>query len=500
MAFAVIGASKSSSRTDDGSGGGYSSNAKAPTSFMGYNIQRATQPFLDPVALTAISTFIPLKRLDKQPTERSWCSIGVCVGRKPGTLKLWDFDLQSKPISVALRGAAEQQHWSTDTGAVVLIRDAKVMSSGVLCAIQADSLRVMGHSTDLGMCEASRPDGAACGSPIHRGRSSFCLQHLAKAVQRMDKENRAGGITVPRTPKTPQGPMVHAPTAGGTSTSSVVLGNMRMGGAASAPLMHQAMSKSVPIPGLVKSLPAPAAKLGTRTGLVAVSSSPSPASLGKQPATAGVPPQPQPKNMGAGTVQQPVKRAREETGSAPQRAPPTVAAQKQPPQPQKQQQQQQQQQNSPSSSGFLDAFGASVEGVDDASTATVERRAVLEGIENRLHKLAAQEAAQHELGKVMEVDTIGFYCSTCHRWSFKLDTLCTSRGHDVRKEQTVKRFFRCANKECQCGATVLGSKMPPHACPRCNGQQWRQVGAHSQRESLQKDRGQHETVGIYGER
>eukprot|EP00759_Apiculatamorpha_spiralis_P028590 PhF_6_TR31144/c0_g1_i1/m.45619 len=92
---------------------------------------------------------------------------------------------------VCLSGAADAQHWSTDTGAVVIVYDAKVIRDGGMVAInKADSLRVLGYSTDLGLCNGVNGNGAACGAPVHRGKSLFCSNHVGKALRQIQKENK----------------------------------------------------------------------------------------------------------------------------------------------------------------------------------------------------------------------------------------------------------------------------------------------------------------------
>ena len=173
----------------------------APTRFLGFSIRRATRPYLCEASL---EKFIPLGQCavsGKNPENVSlWCTAGVVVGRNGKNLRLWDLVFASpKYITLCLSGAAEAQHWSTDTGAVVLIRDATVLHPHVLCIRGVEGLRVVGSSPDLGLCSGSRRDGGACGNPIHAGKSMFCHEHLTSSLHQLSKENRdLGPIVVPR--------------------------------------------------------------------------------------------------------------------------------------------------------------------------------------------------------------------------------------------------------------------------------------------------------------
>lgn len=65
----------------------------------------------------------------------------------------------------------------------------------------------------------------------------------------------------------------------------------------------------------------------------------------------------------------------------------------------------------------------------------------------------------------------------CGRLSEKWPKLCQEQGHRVKKVQTKKRFFVCANPSCGGQASLLGPGMhPQESCPKCGERLWRVRG------------------------
>lgn len=83
-------------------------------------------------------------------------------------------------------------------------------------------------------------------------------------------------------------------------------------------------------------------------------------------------------------------------------------------------------------------------------------------------RLAEQERIEERMANQMNLKVSAFHCNTCNSTSESRRPQCA--GHDVKKVQAIKRWFKCGS--CGNRTTSVARRFPAWRCDRCRMQDW----------------------------
>lgn len=100
-----------------------------------------------------------------------------------------------------------------------------------------------------------------------------------------------------------------------------------------------------------------------------------------------------------------------------------------------------------------------------------------EKLDEMLGHMAAGEEILEKLSKLHQKKIIATHCPECNTYSFKTRQVCTQQRHQVKKVETVQRFFSCGG----CGRRdyTIHKRFMDRSCFDCGSSTWQKTGQRS---------------------